>query len=201
MSKNKEKTAKTRMLGRAIALALEHADCPQSRLAREIGMTAGHLSHIVAGARRAEPPTLRLLWQAPIWTHAGDQARIMIGHLRDELARAGWGRRRDIAIYPRPRPASAPGAVRAALKILLDQAGCEDVAALIVDLADIVQRGQCAGAQDGVCDGACRIHYPPAVEEKKNISLAAESGSTYKTEKAEKPKKNRENSTAKPEEK
>ena len=107
----------------------------------------------------------------------------MIGHLRDELARAGWGSRRDIAIYPRPRPATAPGAVRAALHILMDQSGCEEVGALIVDLADIIQRGQCAGAQDGACAAGCRVHYdlPSESAEPEQNLAAAESAGEYKS--------------------
>lgn len=170
MPKTPQKWPKPRMLGRSIQLALERADQTQIQLARAAGITAGHLSHICAGARRAEPPTLAALWQCSIWQDPADRARIMIGHLRDEMARAGWGQRRDIALYARPRPASARGAVRAALHTLLDHAGAEDVAALIIDLADVVQRGASADI------------YAP-----EKIHMAAETKSDYKTENTQKP--------------
>ena len=132
-----------RMLGRACALEMERARATQLDLARCCGLTQSACARIMAGQRRPQPETLAALLRAPLWDAAPmARARIMIGHLRDEMSRAQYPGE-DVALYPRPA-ASQPGSLRADLRTLADAARVDaggDVAALLHDLAGIVSRG------------------------------------------------------------
>jgi hypothetical protein len=131
-------------LGRAILLAIEHAGITQLQAARGARMTNGALSHTISGARRASPETMRALTVSPAWIRTGDGVRVMIGHLRDEMQRAGMASD-AIALYPRPST-HTDGSVRASLRILADHADDPDLAALLIDLAGIVSRAVQASA-------------------------------------------------------
>lgn len=131
-------------LGRAILLAIEHAGITQLQAARGASMTNGALSHTISGARRASPETMRALTVSPAWIRTGDGVRVMIGHLRDEMQRAGMATD-AITLYPRPST-HTDGSVRAALRMLADHADDPDLAALLIDLAGIVSRAVQASA-------------------------------------------------------
>lgn len=129
-----------RMLGRAVALAMLRAGADQVQVATAAGMSASAVSRMCAGLRRPDPESLARLIAAACWS-SSDRARIMIGHLRDEMSRAGWARLRDIAIYPRPAAINRQSAARAALVLLAEHSHIEEIGELLIDLADLVQRG------------------------------------------------------------
>ena len=173
-------------LGRAILLAIEHAGITQLQAARGASMTNGALSHTISGARRASPETMRALTVSPAWIRTGDGVRVMIGHLRDEMQRAGMATD-AIALYPRPST-HTDGSVRAALRMLADHADDPDLAALLLDLAGIVSRAVQASAMD-VDPHAAEDHAEYSGFEKRNAKpsqkrkrgLAENSKNTPKT--------------------
>ena len=94
-------TATHHHLGRAIMLCLARARLTGMAAASQIGISQSGLVRLISGARRADPATLNTLSRATLWRdhpHAGQQ--IMIGHLMDELDRAGW-RASDILMRAR----------------------------------------------------------------------------------------------------
>lgn len=129
----------TRHMGRALMLAIEHAGLTQSALSEASGVTQSGIARVVAGHRRPDPGTVRAIVHAACWTRPGDPARIMIGHLRDEMHRAEMASD-QIALYPLPGT-RAPGSARAALRMLADHASDPDLSAIICDLAALVNRG------------------------------------------------------------
>ena len=168
----------SRMMGRAIALAMLRTDATQLTVAAACGLTGSAVSRMCAGLRRPDPASLASLLAAPCWDMA-DRARIMIGHLRDEMSRAGWRRPREIAIYPRP-PADRDraGAARAALVLLADHAHIDEIGELLIDIADLVQRGIAAdddarqAAEDGP-ENRC-IQYAPRTPKNRNHAKPVE---------------------------
>lgn len=122
-------------------LAMMRIDADQQTVANACGMSASAISLMCAGHRRPDPDTMRRVVHAALWDRS-DRARIMIGHLRDEMSRADWERHRDIAIYARPTPNhDRARAARAALVMLADHAHIDEVGELLIDLAELVQRG------------------------------------------------------------
>lgn len=125
-------------LGRAIMLCLARARLTGMAAAALVGVSQSGLVRLISGARRADPETLRALSRADLWRqypHAGQQ--IMIGHLMDELERAGW-QARDILMRAR-------GSRQYALRSLHEIeehiiAGDEAVAELVTHVADILRR-------------------------------------------------------------
>jgi hypothetical protein len=132
-------------LGRAIMLCLARTRLTGMAAAESIGISQSGLVRIISGARRADPATLCAISRAEVWRahpHAGQQ--IMIGHLMDELERAGW-RSRDILMRAR-------GGRQYALRALHEieehiAAGDEAVAELVTHVADILRRASLADSE------------------------------------------------------
>lgn len=103
-----------------------------------VGVSQSGLVRLISGARRADPETLRALSRAELWRqypHAGQQ--IMIGHLMDELERAGW-QARDILMRARGNRQYALRALHEIEEHII--AGDEAVAELVTHVADILRR-------------------------------------------------------------
>ena len=78
-------------LGRAIYNETHAAKRTQTETAQRAGIQQGSLSCIISG-RRARPdvPTLRALCAPHVWTDRAAALSILLGHLRDEVERAGY---------------------------------------------------------------------------------------------------------------
>lgn len=125
-------------LGRAIMLCLARARLTGMAAADLVGISQSGLVRLISGARRADPETLRALSRAELWRqypHAGQQ--IMIGHLMDELERAGW-QARDILMRARGNRQYALRSLHEIEEHII--AGDEAVAELVTHVADILRR-------------------------------------------------------------
>lgn len=134
-------------LGRAIMLCLARARLTGLAAAGQIGISQSGLVRLISGARRADPQTLRAISRAGLWRehpHAGQQ--IMIGHLMDELERAGWSAR-DILMRARGNRQYALRALHEIEEHII--AGDEAVAELVAHVADILRRAGLADVGGG----------------------------------------------------
>jgi hypothetical protein len=154
-------TATHHHLGRAIMLCLARARLTGMDAASQIGISQSGLVRLISGARRADSATLTKLSRATLWRdhpHAGQQ--IMIGHLMDELERAGW-RASDILMRARGNRQYAMRALHEIEEHIA--AGDEAVAELVVHVADILRRAALADVAGGRSDD--RASPPIAAEE------------------------------------
>ena len=78
-------------LGRAIYNETHATGRTQTETAQRAGIQQGSLSCIISG-RRARPdvPTLRALCAPHVWPDRAAALAILLGHLRDEVERAGY---------------------------------------------------------------------------------------------------------------
>ena len=76
---------------RALQAAMYDYDMTQAGIAKNSGLNQTTISNLISG-RRARPdvPTLRALCAPHVWTHRAAALSILLGHLRDEVERAGY---------------------------------------------------------------------------------------------------------------
>jgi hypothetical protein len=188
-SKTRKMTENHHHLGHVIMLCLARLRLTGMAAAELIGISQSGLVRLIAGSRRPDPDTLKTLTHATLWgddTHAGYQ--LMIGHLMDELERAGW-RADDIMMRRR-------GSRRDAMRALHEieehiSAGDEAVAELIAHIADILRRADREAKASTSGPG-----LPMAAEEHAGYPLrdsqnSEKTESSLRIEKTDTPKKPR----------
>jgi hypothetical protein len=132
-------TTQPRNLGRALALSIQRCGLTQSLIADAIGSQQSVIARYVAGNRRPHPTALDQLTHLPVWQGSHSGIQIMIGHLHDEMERAGWSHQ---SVMMRPR-----GEHRRPLRSLREiedaiMSGDDDVAGLIEHIADMLRRAR-----------------------------------------------------------
>ena len=156
-----QNTKPPRNFGRALQLALQRAELTQQELGTACAMTQSVVARYISGQRRPEPDQLSAISHSAVWAprpRAGIQ--IMLGHLQDELERAGWP---PLAVLMRAR-----GDRRRPLRALheIEQAiarGDDDISALVQHIADLLRRADMTTETQQAPD-MLKVAEPPAPE-------------------------------------
>jgi transcriptional regulator with XRE-family HTH domain len=121
--------------GQAIMTALGNEQKTQTWLAAESGVTQSALNHLINRGYRPKRETLAPICQA---FNRPDGLDVLCGHLRDEIAAAGY-RRSEIILTT--RPADSDGELDRAVDDLMAIAHQRrDVAQLLLDLAYLARQ-------------------------------------------------------------
>lgn len=178
-----------RHLGRALILCMARQGLTGMEAAARAGVSQSCMARLISGQRRADAESLDRLSHAAAWgshTHAGHQ--IMIGHLMDELERAGWS---SSSVLMRAR-GSRQYALRALHEIESHiTAGDDAVAELVERLADILRRASLLAESES--ENAEPEPLPAAAEDHANYQDRKNEVRTVakmRRAKSEKPKNN-----------
>ena len=132
-----KKKSKT-YIGRALSYEMHRAEITQSGLALRAKLPQPTISQLISSAVRIAPASLRAL--ANCWG-AGTNIRVLIAHLRDEIARAGHDPENTVDILPKNGNAASTRAEKN-MAVLQRHISDRDVAALIADIARLLKRAE-----------------------------------------------------------
>lgn len=152
---------KRNYLMRALSVEMEHEQITQGALAFRCGITQTSVWRLTRGQARPTPETLKAITHC--WCAPDANVRILVAHLRDEIATAGYDPESAVC-FVLPDGSAAPG--HKDLDTIRRYIHDPDVADLISSIAELVERG--AG------------HRPyPDTSEDDEPSAAAETNAPY----------------------
>jgi hypothetical protein len=123
-------------LGSSILAAVQREQTTQFAIAQRCGISHANLTRMIVHGQRPEPGTLRQICAA---FDRPDGARVLCGHLCDEIERAGF-LHREIDVHPRDDIAGEPDEIeRNADRLAIVARKRKDVRELLAALAIVVE--------------------------------------------------------------
>ena len=132
-----KKKSKT-YIGRALSYEMHRAEITQSALAQRAGLPQPTISQLISSAVRVAPASLIAL--SNCWDK-DTNIRVLIAHLRDEVARAGYDPENSVDILPKDGKDASTRAEQN-MTVLQRHISDRDVAALIADIARLLKRAE-----------------------------------------------------------